>query len=52
MEVITTKRQLTETLIREWHYNLELQQNAKIYTESMPRRVETIIAAKGRITKH
>lgn len=51
-EVITTKRQLVETLIREWHHNTELQQNAKVCIESMPRRIEAIIAAKGGITKY
>ena len=51
-EVITTKRQLIETLIREWHHNAELQQHAKVCIESMPRHVEALIAAKGAITKY
>ncbi|GLV40835.1 hypothetical protein CBL_10010 [Carabus blaptoides fortunei] len=46
-KVITTKRELVETLIREWHHNTELQQHAKICIESMPRRIKAIIATKG-----
>jgi Transposase and inactivated derivatives len=51
-EVITTKRQLVETITREWHHNIELQQNARVCIESMPRRIEAVIAAKGGITKY
>lgn len=51
-EVITTKQQLIETLIREWHHNSKLQEDAKTCIESMPRRIEALIAAKGGITKY
>nr|XP_013189923.1 unnamed protein product [Amyelois transitella] len=51
-EVITTKQQLIESLIREWHHNPKLQENAKTCIESMPRRIEALIAAKGGITKY
>lgn len=51
-EVITNKQQLIETLIREWYHNSKLQENAKTCIESMPRRIEALIAAKGGITKY
>lgn len=35
-EVITTKQQLIEILIRVWHHNSQLQENAKTCIESMP----------------
>lgn len=51
-ELITTKQQLIKTLIREWHHNMELQQHAKVYIESMPRLLEAKIVAKGGSTKY
>lgn len=51
-EVITTKQQLIEILIRVWHHNSQLQANAETCIESMPRRIEALIAAKGSITKY
>lgn len=51
-EVITTKRQLIEALVREWHHNADLKNNAEACIQSMPRRVAAVIAAKGGITKY
>lgn len=51
-EVITTKQQLIEILIRVWHHSSNIQHNAKVCIESMPRRLEAVIAAKGGITKY
>lgn len=51
-EVITTKRQLIECLIKEWHHNMKLKECTKSCIESMPRRLEAVIAAKGGITKY
>jgi len=46
-EAINTKRQSVETLIKEWRHNTELQRNAKVCTDSVPRRIKATIAAKG-----
>lgn len=49
---ITNKRQLVETLIKVWHHDPKLQDNARTCIESMPRRLQAVIAAKGDITKY
>ena len=51
-EVITTRTQLIEKLIHVWNHSSELQESVKNNIESMPRRIEALIAAKGGITKY
>lgn len=51
-DIITTNRQQIGTLLREWHHNHKLQQNAKLCLESMPRRIEVMILAEYGITKY
>jgi hypothetical protein len=51
-EMITNKIQLIEKMIKVWHNNIDIQNNAIKCIESMPRRVEAVISAKGGITKY
>ena len=51
-EVITSKHQLVDSLSRVWHNNPYLKEITKVCIDSMPRRLDAIIAAKGGITKY
>lgn len=51
-EMITTKVRLIEKLINVWHHNPIIKESAKKCIESMPRRIETLIQAKGNATKY
>lgn len=49
---ITNKVGLIETLIKEWNHNPHLQDTIQACIDSMPRRIEAVIAAKGELTKY
>lgn len=51
-EIITSKQQLIEKLFQVWHHNDKIKQAAIKCIESMPRRIEDVIAAKGDVTKY
>lgn len=51
-KVITNKTQLIENLIQVWHHNSKIIESAKSCIESMPRRVQALIDAKGNVTKY
>lgn len=51
-EMITTKVKLIEKLINVWHHNPKIKESAKQCIESMPRRIEAVIEAKGNVTKY
>lgn len=51
-ENITNKRQLIERLIEVWHRNDTITQNCLKCIQSMPRRIQAVIAAKGGVTKY
>lgn len=49
---ITNRRELTERLVQIWHHDQQLQNLARQYIQSMPRRVQAVIKAKGWNTKY
>lgn len=51
-EMITTKVRLIERLIEVWHRSEKIKELAKTCIESMPRRIQAVIKAKGNITKY
>lgn len=51
-ETTTNKRLLTEALIKIWHHDEELKENIKKCIQSMPKRVQAVIEAKGGSTKY
>lgn len=51
-EKITTKQFLIERIIHHWNHNEKLKEIALRCIESMPRRVEALIKAKGGSTKY
>lgn len=51
-ESITNKQQLIEHLIKAWHKVQSIKENCLKCIESMPRRIEAVIAAKGGVTKY
>ena len=51
-EIITNKKQLVEKLMNVWHHSKLVKESAKSCIDSMPRRIEALIAAKGNITKY
>lgn len=51
-EYITNKRQLIERMIEVWHRVDSIKENCSKCIESMPRRIEAVIAAKGGVTKY
>lgn len=51
-EMITTKRRLIERLIEVWHRSEKIKEITKTCIESMPRRIQAVIEAKGNITKY
>lgn len=50
--VITTKAQLIEKIIWVWYHHPQMQQTVQACIDSMPRRIEALIAAKGGSTKY
>lgn len=51
-ENITTKQRLIERLTQVWHETEIVQENAKKCIDSMPRRIQAVIRAKGGVTKY
>lgn len=51
-EMVTTKTRLIEKLIEVWHHNTRIKEVAKTCIESMPRRIQAVIDAKGSVTKY
>lgn len=51
-EEITSKPKLIERIIYHWHHNENLKERAMRCIESMPRRIQALIAAKGGSTKY
>lgn len=51
-EVITTKVKLIEKLIQVWHHCPAIKECAKKCIDSMPRRIQAVIEAKGKVTKY
>lgn len=51
-ENITTKVQLIERIIYHWNHNEKLKEIATNCINSMPRRVDALIKAKGGLTKY
>ena len=49
---ITTKTELIERLIHVWYHHPSIQDVVKSCIESMPRRIEAVIKAKGGLTKY
>lgn len=49
---ITTKVQLIEELIKIWHHDDEIKNLCPVLVESMPKRIELLIKAKGMHTKY
>ncbi|GFX10329.1 transposable element Tcb2 transposase [Trichonephila clavipes] len=51
-DMITNKTQLLERIIHVWKYHPEMQKPVQSCIDSMPRRIEALIAAKGGSTKY
>lgn len=51
-EKITTKVQLVERIIYHWNHNQNLKQIALNCIDSMPRRVDALLKARGGLTKY
>ncbi|GFV52061.1 transposable element Tcb2 transposase [Trichonephila clavipes] len=51
-DVITNKRQLLERIIHMWNHHPQIQETVQSCIDSMPRRIEVLIAAKGGSTKY
>lgn len=49
---ITTKVQLIEQLIKIWHHDEEIKNKCPVLVESMPKRIEMLLKAKGMHTKY
>ncbi|GFT85962.1 transposable element Tcb2 transposase [Trichonephila clavipes] len=50
--VITNKTQLLERIIHLWNHHPQMQETVQSCIDSMPRRIEALIAAKGGSTKY
>lgn len=50
--MVTNKQELTKRLTHFWHHDPDIKQSAIKCIESMPRRIEAVIKAKGNITKY
>ncbi|GFT10837.1 putative transposase like protein [Trichonephila clavipes] len=46
-DVITNKTQLLERITHVWNHLPQMQETVQSYTDSMPRIIEALIAAKG-----
>ncbi|GFU81630.1 putative transposase like protein [Trichonephila clavipes] len=51
-DVITHKTKLLERIIHVWNHHPQMQETVQSCIDSMPRRYEAIIAAKGGSTKY
>lgn len=51
-ENTTNKQNLIEALIKVWHHDEELKENVQKCIQSMPKRVQAVIDAKGGSTKY
>ncbi|GFS48091.1 histone-lysine N-methyltransferase SETMAR [Trichonephila clavipes] len=51
-DVITNKTQLLERIIHMWNHHPQMQETVQSCIDSMPRRIEALIAAKGGSTKY
>ncbi|GFU52094.1 uncharacterized protein TNCV_3225161 [Trichonephila clavipes] len=51
-DVITNKTQLLERIIHKWNHHPQMQETVQSCIDSMPRRIEALIAAKGGSTKY
>ncbi|GFW70402.1 transposable element Tcb2 transposase [Trichonephila clavipes] len=51
-DVITNKTQLLEKIIYMWNHHPQMQGTVQSCIDSMPRRSEALIAAKGSSTKY
>ncbi|GFW17259.1 putative transposase like protein [Trichonephila clavipes] len=51
-DVITNKMQLLNRVIHVWNHHPQMQEAVQSCIDSMPRRIEALIAAKGGSTKY
>ncbi|CAK1594744.1 unnamed protein product [Parnassius mnemosyne] len=51
-EVVNNKRELIERLIDVWHRSESVKINCSKCIESMPRKIQAVIEAKGGVTKY
>ncbi|GFS95995.1 transposable element Tcb2 transposase [Trichonephila clavipes] len=51
-DVITNKTQLLGRIIHVWNHDPQIQETVQSCIDSMHRRIEAVIAAKGGSTKH
>ncbi|GFY20225.1 uncharacterized protein TNCV_208571 [Trichonephila clavipes] len=51
-DVITNKTLLLERIIHVWNHHPQMQETVQSCIDSMPRRIEVLIAAKGSSTKY
>lgn len=51
-EVITNKTQLIEKIIYAWNHHPRMQETVQACINSMPKRIEALIASKGASTKY
>ncbi|GFT95496.1 transposable element Tcb2 transposase [Trichonephila clavipes] len=51
-DVIANKTQLLERIIHAWNHHPQMQETVQSCIDSMPRRIEALIAAKGGSTKY
>ncbi|GFX88955.1 transposable element Tcb2 transposase [Trichonephila clavipes] len=51
-DVITNKTQLLERIIHVWNHHPQMHETVQSCIDSMPRRIEALIAAKGGPTKY
>ncbi|GFY27590.1 putative transposase like protein [Trichonephila clavipes] len=51
-DVITNKTQLLERVIHVWSHPPQMQETVQSCIDSMPRRIEALMAAKGGSTKY
>ncbi|GFT85829.1 putative transposase like protein [Trichonephila clavipes] len=51
-DVITNKTLLLERIIHVWNHHPQMQETVQSYTDSMPRRIGALIAAKGGSAKY
>ncbi|GFX00081.1 transposable element Tcb2 transposase [Trichonephila clavipes] len=51
-DVIKNKTQLLERIIHVWNHHSQMQETVQSCIDSMPRRIEALIVAKGGLTKY
>ncbi|GFV56212.1 uncharacterized protein TNCV_3266191 [Trichonephila clavipes] len=52
LKIITNKTQLLERIIHVWNHHPQMQETIQSCIDSMPRRIEALIAVKGGLTKY